>query len=140
MFAPPDPAPDRTPGPRSRRGRLASVAAGVVVGAVVAVRSAGFGPELRFDVRESAMPGGAALYFVGVEVRGGETLDRIAAEGASPGVTVQRPDGFGPVPPDLGMRFVVTAEPGAPRPSRIRVTQQGRVPRTYDVPLIEATR
>ena len=121
--------------PRVPPKPLAALACGAIVAAVLAVRVAPLEPSLEVLTIENPMPGDAAAHLVEVKVRGGETLTRVAAEPASPGVRVLNPSIFEPVPPEKGVRFTVLVDGSAPRPRKILLRQEGRVSRTYDIVL-----
>jgi hypothetical protein len=120
--------------------RLAALLCGGAVAAAVAARAAPLEPSLEVRAIENPMAGGASVHLVEVRVRGGETLDRVTAEAASEGVRVLDPASVAPVPPERGLRFTVMADAAAPEPRRIRLLQEGRVARSYDVVLSGAAR
>lgn len=115
--------------------RALAVLGGAAVSAVLAVRIAPYEPSLAIRTAATPMAGAASIHQVFVEVRGGETLDKVTVESGGEGVRVLDPRVFEPVPPERGMRVTVLVDPGAPAPHRVRVRQEGRVARTYDVDL-----
>ena len=121
---------------RFRRTYAAVAAvAGLATGAFVAAGIVPLGPSLDIRTVENPMAGGRTFHEVFVEVRGGETVDRVTVEGASEGVVVLGQGTFAPVPPERGLRFRVFTEPGTKPPHVLRVLQEARIARTYDVRL-----
>jgi hypothetical protein len=122
--------------PRLRTAfRAIAAIGGTAVVAAVAAGVVPLGPSLSIRTVETPMAGGRSVHEVFVEVRGGETVDRVTVEAASEGVVVLDPRSFAPVPPERGLRFRVFTEPGTKPPHVLRVVQEARVGRTYDVAL-----
>jgi len=114
--------------------------AGVGAAAFVAAGVVPLGPSLHIRTVENPMAGGRTFHEVFVEVRGGETVDRVTVEGASEGVVVLDPRTFAPVPPERGLRFRVFTEPGTKPPHVLRVVQEARIDCTYEIKLTEERR
>ena len=125
----------------STRVRLVACLLGALAaGAVAAVRVAPLEPHLEFRVVQWLDDSAQDVFEVWMTPRGGERFEEVRVEPLRGATYVGRPSSTHDLDPDTRFRVrVVVSPPGDGIPA-IRVTQTGRVSRTYDVDLVEAPR
>ncbi len=80
------------------------------------------------------------VYEVRVSPRGGETIDEVVVEVLRGAARVAPPGRTLELSPDARYRARVSVSADTPVPAAVRVTQKGRVDRTYDVEIAENAR
>lgn len=148
----PNPPPTETPGgggdaapPGSRTGppiaaprRLAlglAAAAALAVGLVVALRVAPIEPSLVLHLIPAATTATTQVFDLRAEPRGGETIDAVRLEIAEGHVEVFGRRLFLRLTPDNAARFTLRIRRDAPSDPLVRLHQEGRVNRTYEMRL-----
>ncbi len=127
----------------SPRLRLAACAAFAVgMGVLAAVRVAPLSPTLEIKVRHvrAFRSESQSVYDLSIIARGGETIDEVRIELLRGAARIAPPGFTRNLAP--GVRFIARVNVGGDTavPPAVRITQKGRIDRTYDIELVEASR
>jgi len=122
----------------SRRARLVAAVVLMAAATVAAyVRALPLEPHLEISVKRMRKSETFALYDLRIRSRGGEVLDDLHIEVLRGPVGLVPPRSVQGLAPGSTFATKVTASGVTDVPPAIRVVQQGRVSRTYDVDLEE---
>ena len=112
-----------------------AAACALTAGGVVAARVAGIEPSLRLHLSPVSTTADWQTFELRAEPRGGETMAAIRLEIAEGYVGVLGRTEARDVPPDNAARFTLRIRRDSATDPLVRIVQEGRVGRTYDLRL-----
>ncbi|MCE9635283.1 MAG: hypothetical protein K8T90_06200 [Planctomycetes bacterium] len=110
-----------------------AAACALVVGSVVGARVAGIEPSLRLKLHTISTTGDWQTFELRAEPRGGESMAAIRLEIAEGYVGVLGKTEALDVPPDNAARFTLRIRRDSETDPLVRIVQEARVNRTYDL-------
>ena len=124
--------------PRARF--VACLLVAVLAGGVATWHVAPLGPWLDIDVLHRFHDDAQDVYEVRVVPRGGEVIDEVKVEVLRGSARIVPPGSTQQLAPDTRFQTRVSVLAATPVPAAVRVTQIGRIQRTYDVEIAEVAR
>ena len=120
----------------SRNLRLAAAAVlGLGAGAALWTRAGAIEPHLDLKLRRDMRSENFDVWTITITARGGETIDEIAIEPLSGPVHFVGPRVYSPLKSGWSYAFRAQVDDPGVGKGVVRITQAGRVARTYDVAL-----
>jgi hypothetical protein len=113
--------------------RRAALVLAVAAFVAAVVRVAAIGPSLALTVSRTAHNDQFDKYSVIALVRGGETIDEVTIEPLAGPVRILGNASMPNLPPGWKVNFEVLLVGDGSASGKVRVTQKGRSPRSYDV-------
>ena len=119
---------------------VACLLVAALAGAVATSRVATLGPWLEIDVLRRFHDDAQDVYEVRVVPRGGEVIDEVKVEVLRGSARIVPPGSTQDLAPDTRFQTRVSVYAATPVPAAVRVTQIGRIERTYDVEIEDVAR
>lgn len=120
---------------RPVRRLAAATLLGVAAACAGYVAAAPIEPHLDLEVQREMKSPNFEVWGIKAVVRGGEPIDRVRVEVVSGPITIVGADASPPLKAGYTTVFRVQLDGEDRKGAVVRVVQEGRVPRTYDLPL-----